>query len=156
MKAVSLARTAAMLETLYSCGFEVSDLCALPADFADRASGAHRLRGADGNDHLRIINDRSVDAIKYWRECMATYGEASKRWLFHSVRNGDIPVSRSQMHRDCEEAAVMAGLDPGFRVSPQVIRESLAAHLIERQMPIADVAHLLGYADLKSLDRFVK
>jgi|GEM_PF-6256571 len=155
-KAISLARSAAMLETLYSGGLEVSELCALPSSLDLSRAGIHQLQIGNGARRSVIINARALDAIRFWRDAINQYGSASDAWLFHSVRYNTRPIARTQMHRDCAEAAEHAGIKLGFGVSPAVLPDSMVVHLLQRGMPIMHVAQLLGYTDMTPMARFIQ
>lgn len=156
IKAVSFARTAAMLETMYSGGFSVSDLCALPASVLDHGPGVVDVKAPTGEMQPRIINRRAIDAISIWRASMEKYGAASEEWLFHAVRNPSQPVTRQQLHKDCQDAARYAGLPSTNSVSPITLKESLVVHLLQRGMPVSHLAQMFGYTELISIKRFVQ
>lgn len=153
LKAVSFARIAAMLETLYSGGLEVSELCALPGHLDLGSVGLHQVRSAG---RYVIINRRAKEAIRVWRDAMKAYGTISDEWLFHSVRDSSRPIARSQMHRDTVEAAELAGVRARFGISPAVLRDSMVVHLLEAGMPVMYLAQMLGYKDMAPMARFIE
>lgn len=152
-KSAALARAAAMIETAYSSGFEVSSLVALPISVV-HSGPMIQVTEADGSVRDRIINARARQAIDLWRaraeECSE---EVADQWLFHATRSPGQQMARAQANRDFEDAGRTSGLSLPFIFSPTVVRDSLAVHLLQNGMPAEECAYLLGHKDLASLDR---
>jgi integrase/recombinase XerD len=149
-----LARSAAMLETAYSGGFDVSELISMPVStLSDRL--LWRVPGADGVFRDRIVNNTARFAILEWRALAAECGNPSDKWLFHATRDNSKPISRQQVFRDFDEAGKASGIAMPFTLSPSIVRNSCGVHLLQNGMSVSDCAHLLGYRELGSLERLL-
>ena len=64
----SALRDVAVLETIYSCGLRISELCGLRADDIDWSQQIVRVRGKGKKERLVPIGKPALDAIeRYWK-----------------------------------------------------------------------------------------
>jgi len=144
----SLARRAALFETLYATGLRVSEAVKLHANVLKRKEKMISVVGKGNKERLVPLHDAARNAIRLWRERVDKYGSASEKWLFHSVRDGTAPLSRQSVNKDILEAAAEAGIANPHRVTPHVLRHAFATHLLSNGADLRAIQMLLGHADL--------
>jgi integrase/recombinase XerC len=138
-------RDVAILETIYSCGLRISELCGLQAQDIDSSEKAIRVRGKGKKERIVPIGGPALTAIRgYWQ-------------LLPSEPSGDVPVFRARSPkiravspRDLQlrlkKYLAIAGLDPNL--SPHMLRHSYATHLLDAGADLRSVQELLGHAHL--------
>lgn len=144
----SLARRAAVLETIYASGMRVSEAISLPAGVIRREGRMLSVVGKGNKERLVPLHDAAKQAISLWRSRAEAYGSASARWLFHSVRDGKEPLTRQAVNEDIRLAARAAGISAYRKVSPHVLRHAFATHLLSNGADLRAIQMLLGHADL--------
>lgn len=147
-QAASLARRAAMLETIYASGMRVSEAVSLPAAVLRREGRMLMVRGKGNKDRLVPLHDAARAAIALWRSRVEGYGTAPGKWLFHSVRDGNSPLTRQAVNEDIRSAARDAGIPAHRKVTPHVLRHAFATHLLSNGADLRAIQMLLGHADL--------
>jgi site-specific recombinase XerD len=138
-------RDVAILETIYSCGLRISELCGLQAQDIDWAGKSVRARGKGKKERIVPIGEPALKAIRaYWQ-------------LLRHAPSGDSPaflarssVSRAASPRDVQlrlkRYLAIAGLDP--QLTPHKLRHSYATHLLDAGADLRSVQELLGHAHL--------
>jgi integrase/recombinase XerC len=138
-------RDVAILETIYSCGLRISELCGLQAQDIDWSEKAIRVRGKGKKERIVPIGGPALTAIRsYWQ-------------LLPSEPSGAVPVFRARSPkiravspRDLQlrlkKYLAIAGLDPNL--SPHMLRHSYATHLLDAGADLRSVQELLGHAHL--------
>jgi integrase/recombinase XerC len=138
-------RDAALLETIYSCGLRISELCGLRAEDLNCNEQLIRVRGKGKKERQVPIGTPALEAIRaYWKS------------LEHPP-SGSIPVFLANQHRpDAMSPRVVqlrlkryleiAGLDP--QLTPHKLRHSYATHLLDAGADLRSVQELLGHAHL--------
>ncbi|MGX5805390.1 tyrosine recombinase [Bradyrhizobium sp. Arg314] len=144
----SLARRAALFETLYASGMRVSEAIRLPATVVHQNERMLTIVGKGNKERLVPLHDAARDAIRRWRARAEAYGCVSPRWLFHSVRDGSKPLARQSAYDDIQAAATDAGLARPKLVTPHVLRHAFATHLLRNGADLRAIQVLLGHADL--------
>jgi len=138
-------RDLAVLETIYSCGLRVSELCGLRAEDIDRGEQLVRVRGKGKKERLVPIGGPALRAIQnYWRKLKQPPSGTSP--VFFADTKMAAPLQPVQLSRRLKRYLVIAGLDPAL--TPHKLRHSYATHLLDAGADLRSVQELLGHAHL--------
>jgi integrase/recombinase XerC len=138
-------RDVAVLETIYSCGLRVSELCGLRVDDIDFNEQIVRVRGKGKKERLVPVGEPALRAIQsYWDSLLAPPGSAQT--VFRADTNKAAPLSPLQLARRLKNYLIIAGLDPAL--TPHKLRHSYATHLLDAGADLRSVQELLGHAHL--------
>ncbi|MBT3341697.1 MAG: tyrosine recombinase [Gemmatimonadetes bacterium] len=147
-------RDHAMLETLYAAGLRVSELTAL--DGADLMAAARLLRvhGRGARERIVPLTEAAVVALERYVEIGRPHlaGADTDDTLFLNAQGRSL--SRMGVWKIIRAAASAAGLERP--VSPQTLRHTFAAHLLDGGALLQDVQHLLGHADIASTQVYAR
>ena len=139
-------RDRAVLETFYSTGSRVAELCA--ADVADLDFTSNRLRvtGKGSEERIVFITDGTAATLRrYLEERKRRFGALGDP-LFVNNRGGRITVRG--VYDIVSKRARAAGLLD--RVSPHTLRHSFATELLNRGADIRAVQEMLGHKHLST------
>jgi len=138
-------RDVAVLETIYSCGLRVSELCGLRAEDIDWSEQIVRVRGKGKKERLVPIGQPALMAIQdYWNTLKQPPSGASP--VFFSETKLHSPLAPLQLSRRLKIFLALAGLDP--HLTPHKLRHSYATHLLDAGADLRSVQELLGHAHL--------
>ena len=138
-------RDVAVLETIYSCGLRISELCGLRADDIDMSQQIVRVRGKGKKERLVPIGKPALEAIgQYWLILKQPPAGASP--VFFSETKLRAPLHPVQLSRRLKQYLAIAGLDP--HLTPHKLRHSYATHLLDAGADLRSVQELLGHAHL--------
>ncbi len=138
-------RDMAILETIYSCGLRVSELCGLSVEDLNWNDQLVRVRGKGKKERQVPIGAPALEAIRaYWQKLDHAPGLSSPVFL----RN---PSDSSAMYPRLIQLRLkryleIAGLDP--QLTPHKLRHSYATHLLDAGADLRSVQELLGHAHL--------
>jgi integrase/recombinase XerC len=138
-------RDTAILETIYSCGLRISELCGLQAQDIDWADQSVRIRGKGKKERVIPIGQPALQAIRvYWQTLSP---EPTGEFPVFNARS---PKRRAISPRDLQlrlkKYLAIAGLDP--QLTPHKLRHSYATHLLDAGADLRSVQELLGHAHL--------
>lgn len=140
-------RDKAILETLYSAGVRVGELCALKLDDIDLSEGVITAKGKGRRERLALLGEASRDAIQAWLEAreglLAGLGRQCDAVFLN--KNGG-PLTVRSVGRLLEKYLALAGMDP--RTTPHTLRHTFATHLLDAGADIRGVQELLGHKNL--------
>ena len=138
-------RDVAVLETIYSCGLRVSELCGLRVEDIDFTEQIIRVRGKGKKERLVPVGKPALRAIlTYWDSLLEPPGAAQP--VFCAETKKRAPLSPLQLARRLKNYLVIAGLDP--QLTPHKLRHSYATHLLDAGADLRSVQELLGHAHL--------
>jgi integrase/recombinase XerC len=138
-------RDQAILETIYSCGLRISELCNLAAADIDWGERLVRVRGKGKKERLVPIGETALRAIQeHWQLLPNPPGGQSP--VFLAGRNKLNPVSPRGLQLRLKKYLALAGLDPNL--TPHKLRHSYATHLLDAGADLRSVQELLGHAHL--------
>jgi integrase/recombinase XerC len=138
-------RDVAVLETIYSCGLRVSELCGLRVADLDQSECLVRVRGKGKKERLVPISETALRTIgQYWAELPQRPTGDDPVFLSETRRRSAMrPV---MLARRLKRYLALAGLDPGL--TPHKLRHSYATHLLDAGADLRSVQELLGHAHL--------
>jgi integrase/recombinase XerC len=140
-------RDAAILETIYSCGLRISEVCALRAEDLNCAEQLVRVRGKGRKERLVPIGAPALEAIRaYWKRLVPPPGPTDP--VFVTQGGATLPVSPRTVQLRLKRYLLAAGLDPA--ITPHKLRHSFATHLLEAGADLRSVQELLGHARLST------
>lgn len=138
-------RDAAILETIYSCGLRISELCGLRAADLDWSERLVRVRGKGRKERQVPIGEPALKAIElYWAGLPEPPAAGAPVFLSHRRPPG--PLAPRTLQLRLKNYLVLAGLDP--HLTPHKLRHSYATHLLDAGADLRSVQELLGHAHL--------
>jgi len=144
-------RDKAMLETLYATGIRVSELIELDASDVNLATALITCR--NGRERIIPVYASAVKAVEHYlsfaRPKMAAAGETA---LF--VNTGGERMTRQGFWKVLKSYAVKAQIDED--ITPQMLRNSFAAHLLENGADMRSLQEMLGHADISSTQKYAR
>ena len=140
-------RDVAVLETIYSCGLRISEVCGLAAQDIDWNERVVRVRGKGKKERLGPIGEPALEAIKnYWSLLpQAPTGESP---VFLAGAKKRTPVSPRHLQLRLKKYLALAGLAP--HLTPHKLRHSYATHLLDGGADLRSVQIMLGHADIST------
>lgn len=145
ISATACLRDVAVLETIYSCGLRISELCGLRAEDIDWSERLVRVRGKGKKERLLPIGEPAWKAIQnYWAGLKQPPSGPAPVFLAETRKVA--PLRPLQLSRRLKQYLIIAGLDPGL--TPHKLRHSYATHLLDAGADLRSVQELLGHAHL--------
>ena len=138
-------RDVAILETIYSCGLRISELCGLRAGDVDWKELSVKVFGKGKKERMVPIGETALESIRrYWRllDCLPSGEEP----VFQAETGKHAPVSARILQSRLKKYLAIAGLDP--KLTPHKLRHSYATHLLDAGADLRSVQELLGHAHL--------
>lgn len=140
----ALVRDIAVLETLFGTGARVAEVCHLRGEDVDLRVGKVRILGKGGRERiLHLCDEESLAAVKEYRSLSG--GEVEGRGYFFHNRMGRRLTEQSvrvMLRREAGRAGV------GGRVTPHMLRHSVATLLLEEGVDIRYIQSLLGHSSI--------
>jgi site-specific recombinase XerD len=138
-------RDAAILETIYSCGLRISELCGLRAEDVLWEEQLLRIRGKGKKERLAPIGAPALEAIRhYWKAL--EYEPSGLMPVFLTHVHSQEPAKPRNIQARLKRYLAAAGLDPSL--TPHKLRHSFATHLLDAGADLRSVQELLGHAHL--------
>jgi site-specific recombinase XerD len=138
-------RDVAILETIYSCGLRVSELCGMQVEDLDWSERIVRVRGKGKKERLVPIGETALHAVEaYWT--LLPSRPTGEMAVFLSETKRRSPLSPLMLARRLKKYLMLAGLDPSL--TPHKLRHSYATHLLDAGADLRSVQELLGHAHL--------
>lgn len=139
-------RNRAILETLYSCGLRVSELCNLKLSELYLEDGFIKVEGKGSKQRLVPISPRAIHELRLYfidRNQM-TIKKDFEDYVFISKRGKNI--SRIMVFHIIKELANNIGLKK--TISPHTFRHSFATHLLEGGANLRAIQCMLGHESI--------
>ena len=138
-------RDVAVLETIYSCGLRISELCGMRVEDIDFNEQIVRVRGKGKKERLVPVGSPALAAIQnYWSALLEP--PLGVQPVFRADTHKAAPLSPLQLSRRLKNYLIVAGLDPSL--TPHKLRHSYATHLLDAGADLRSVQELLGHAHL--------
>ena len=137
-------RNRAILETLYSCGLRVSELCNLKLSDLYLNEGFIKVEGKGSKQRLVPISPRAINELKNY---FVERGNAKiKHEDFVFISRFGKNISRIMVFHIIKELADRIGLKKS--ISPHTFRHSFATHLLEGGANLRAIQAMLGHESI--------
>lgn len=138
-------RDKAILETLFSTGLRVSELCSLPRDI-DLKADDFSIRGKGEKVRVVFLSDTAKEAIQKYLDKRKDMSDALFAQEPRSKSLEASPLSPRSIQRLIKHYATKAGI--GKKVTPHVIRHMFATDLLSNGADLRSVQMLLGHQNI--------
>jgi len=159
-----LARDRVMLAVMYQCGLRVSEPGRLEIETVAHDPGEDvwsiRVDGAkwaDRDERMPLYDPLTGKLFAAWVQVIRPrlLGGQASPWLFPSSRGGG-PLAPGSVWRIFKREVKEAGIrKKGRRLSPHILRHTLATDLLERGADISLVRDWLRHADVSTTQRYL-
>lgn len=145
-KIFNARRNNAIIKLFYSSGIRLAELANL--DMADIELKERQIKvlGKGGNENYCPITQEAVRALETYIKARGARGDAKDKALF-ITRAGE-RIKRRDIQRIVPKYAEEAGINK--RVTPHILRHSIATHLLDRGMDLRYVQTFLRHASISS------
>ena len=139
-----ILRDIAVVETLFSTGLRISELCHLQSKYFDSKTGVLCIQGKGGKERYLQIGNGDVLAILNSYKDKFQDDIAEHGFLF--VNRYGKPLSEQSARRMIHKYAVAIQTDRN--ITPHMFRHSFATFLIEEDVNIRYVQKMLGHSSI--------
>lgn len=146
--ACEFLRDLALSEFLYASGLRVSEVVSLDRDNIDFASKEAYVVGKGNKERKFYLTDVCAEYLRQYLQSRTDSNAA----LFTSVRAPYRRLSKEGIETAVKRLGKKAGVE---NVHPHRFRRTLATDLVKKNVPIQDVAAILGHADLRTTQVYV-
>lgn len=146
-------RNKAMLETLYSCGLRVSELCDLQLNRVYFEEGFIQVLGKGNKERLVPLGDALHSYLTLYLENERSFLSSRKNCMSNLfLNNRGNRISRVMVFNVVKKHAKLAGLPE--ETSPHSFRHSFASHMIENGADLRMVQDLLGHESILTTEMY--
>lgn len=147
-------RDKAILETLFSTGLRVSELCSLPREIDLRAD-EYSVRGKGEKVRVVFLSEESKSAIKNYLAKRKDMDDALFVQVEENTKNQEsrikkhdkeLRLTQRSIQRIIKHYAIKAGISK--KVTPHVVRHMFATDLLSNGADLRSVQMLLGHANI--------
>ena len=146
-------RNCAILETLYSCGLRVSELCNLKISDLYLNEGFIKVEGKGNKQRLVPISPRAVSELKNYfldrEQGLIKPGYEDFVFISRFGKN----ISRIMVFHIIKELAAAIGLKKS--ISPHTFRHSFATHLLEGGANLRAIQCMLGHESIGTTEIYM-
>ncbi|HEX4960743.1 MAG TPA: tyrosine-type recombinase/integrase [Thermoanaerobaculia bacterium] len=140
----ALVRDLAVLEVLFSTGARVAEVCHLLDQDVDLRRGRIRILGKGGRERiLQLCDDEALGSLKDYRSLWQPEKE-DNGYFFHNRLGGRL--TEQSVRIMLRRSAAGAGLSG--KVTPHMLRHSVATLLLEEGVDIRYIQTMLGHTSI--------
>ncbi|MBP5219257.1 MAG: tyrosine recombinase XerD [Bacteroidaceae bacterium] len=144
-------RNRAIIETLYSCGLRVSELCNLLISDLYLEQGFIKVTGKGRKQRLVPISERAVSELQAWfaDRNMIDIKKGEEDYVFVSLTRGK-HLTRVMIFYVIKQLIAVTGIKK--QVSPHTFRHSFATHLLEGGANLRAIQAMLGHESIATTE----
>ena len=143
-------RNAAALEILFATGIRVGELVSLSLTDWQEDDKSFLIKGKGSRQRLAFLpDDRSVQAVRMYLECRRAIKLSHEALLLNASGQR---ISTQGIARTISDTAKLAGVS--IRVTPHMIRHTVATLLLRYGADIRIVQEVLGHASIATTQRY--
>lgn len=143
--AAPFIRDAAILETIYSSGLRISELCRLFVQDIQWNDQLLRIMGKGKKERRLPIGAPALDSIRYYWQA-SQHPQLPHLPVFLANHRKNTPVYPKLIQLRLKKYLSQSGLDPA--ITPHKLRHSFATHLLNKGADLRSIQELLGHTNL--------
>jgi integrase/recombinase XerD len=137
----------AVIAVLYSSGIRLAECANLAITDVDSKRMVLNVRnGKGGKDRQALLSPRTLIILRDYYKAVRP-----KQWLFEGNRPGK-PIHVRSISEMVYITGYKAGI--GKRVTPHMLRHSVATHMLEAGVRLQVIQHLLGHSDVSTTAQY--
>jgi len=138
-------RNLAIIELLFATGIRVSELTGLREDHFDLLTGQIKVKGKGNKERIiQVCNPEALGTLREYHELFHIKIKNANGYFFINRLNQKL--SEQSVRYLVKRHAKIAGLER--RITPHVFRHSFATLLLEENVDIKYIQHLLGHSSI--------
>lgn len=138
-------RNLAMIETMYSCGLRVSEVCNLTISRVHPSEMAIIVEGKGNKERIVPMSDVAADYIQRYLDSRDVQPKAGEEDILFLNRRGR-RLTRVMVFYIVRSLAQLAGIRRD--ISPHALRHSFATHLLEGGANLRAIQMMLGHESI--------
>lgn len=146
-------RDKAMLELLYATGIKVSELLQVKLNDINLTIGILHLKSQTKERIVPIYPAALKSIAQYIQNVRPAFVSDENQEILFTNISGQ-PMSRQGFWKIIKFYAKKAGIKE--EITPQTLRHSFAAHLLENGAKLQDIKEMLGHSDISSTQIYAK
>jgi len=144
-------RNIAVIEVLFATGMRVGELIKLTVDDWRDAEASFLVNGKGATQRLAILPDeRSIGAVRSYLEVRSSIGQGSSFFFLNIHGHPLLSQGVSAIVRSAAQAATIPS-----RVTPHMIRHTVATLLLTHGADVRIVQEVLGHASILTTQRYL-
>lgn len=134
----------AIIETLFSTGMRISELCNLKKENVNLLDGVIRIYGKGAKERLIQIGSKDVTGILTSYE--NKFSKEIQQSGFYFTNPNGTPVSDQAVRRMIKKYCSMANIE--MHITPHMFRHTFATSLLEADVDIRYIQQMLGHSSI--------
>ena len=140
-------RDRAILETIYSCGLRIGEICRMLSGEIDANELVVNIHGKGKKERQVPIGKTAVEAIKSYWLLLANPPESNEPVFFASEKTRS-PIYPRLVQLRLKNYLNACGLDSS--ITPHKLRHSYATHMLDAGADLRSVQEMLGHSNLST------
>jgi len=141
-----------VIELLYSSGVRLGEIIKLKWEDFDFENKLIRINNGKGNkDRISILSQRVIDDLKKYKT--ERYNQQNP-YVLDSLQRPNTYLSKKTIQKILDNARKKLGLK--YKISPHRLRNSLATHLVEKDVNLRKIQTLLGHSNLNTTQIYTR
>ncbi|MDR2590576.1 MAG: tyrosine-type recombinase/integrase [Oscillospiraceae bacterium] len=139
-------RDVVIIELLFATGIRVSELCSLNIEHINHEDGSIRITGKGEKERLIFVGNRDVLKVLYEYMNSSQSMKNNSNYLF--VNRLNLRLSDQSVRSIIKEICIKAGIS--LHITPHMFRHTFATLLLEEDVDIRYIQHMLGHSSIKT------
>lgn len=137
-------RSIAIIELLFATGIRVSELCNIKTGDIDLKSGLLKVKGKGNKERvIQICNKEVLNALKYYKNAFIEKMDSTNYFFINRI---DSRLSEQSVRNLIKRYSRLTSI--GRRITPHTFRHTFATLLLEEDVDIKYIQHMLGHSSI--------
>lgn len=144
----TIIRDIAVFELLFATGMRISELCSLKPENIDLTSGNIDIYGKGSKQRMMQIGN--PDVINALTKYYIHYHESITLTGYFFLNRDNHRLSEQSVRESINKYAKLAGIEQ--HITPHMFRHSFATYLLEEDVDIRYIQHMLGHSSIQTTE----